>query len=56
MNLITSVQMVLQTKQVEQIADRNVQAMIYLRIRVSEEAPFLSAFMASSMSQPSLLA
>jgi hypothetical protein len=44
------------TKRVEQIADRNEQAMIYLRIRQPEEEGFVSADMASSVSQPSLLA
>ena len=39
----------------ERIADRNEEAMIYLGIRRPEEA-FLSAAMASSVSQPSLLA
>lgn len=46
------------TKRVEQIADRNEQAMIYLRIRQPEEEEFgfVSAAMARSVSQPSLLA
>src|SRR6267378_2855146 len=44
------------TKRVEQIADRNEQAMIYLRIRQPEEEGFVSAAMARSVSQPSLLA
>jgi len=44
------------TKRVEQIADRNEQAMIYLRIRQPEEEGFVSATMARSVSQPSLLA
>jgi hypothetical protein len=43
------------TQRVEQIADRNEQAMIYLRIRQPEIA-FLPPAMASSGSQPSLLA
>jgi len=43
------------TKRVEEIANRNEQGMIYVRIRQPEEA-YLSAFMASSVSQPSLLA
>ena len=44
------------TKRVEQIADRNEQAMIYLRIRQPEEEGFVSPAMARSVSQPSLLA
>ncbi len=44
------------TKRVEQIADRNEQAMIYLRIHQPEEEGFVSAAMARSVSQPSLLA
>ena len=44
------------TKRVEQIADRNEQVMIYVRIRQPEEAALLPAAMAGSASQPSLLA
>src|SRR5260370_27752332 len=44
------------TKRVEQIADHNEQTMIYLRIRQPEEEGFVSAAMARSVSQPSLLA
>jgi hypothetical protein len=43
------------TERVEQLADRNEEAMIYLRIRQPEEE-FVSAAMALSVSQPSLLA
>jgi hypothetical protein len=43
------------TKTVEQIADRNEQAMIYLRIRQPDEEAF-SAALADSVRQPSLLA
>ena len=45
-----------ETKRVEQIADRNEQAMIYLRIRQPEEEGFVSAGIAHSVRQPSLLA